>query len=133
MEKLSHCLFVIILCLNIMVDGAPFNRKRCPIATFPLQKQPEDLDCKYGESVDDNGGGDDDDDNDGDNDDIDEDIDGRCDELLRNIWRGGYRATSIIGVATSATWSHARAMTMMRMTMATITLAMMRNEDGNDK
>ena len=52
MEKLSRCLFVIILCLNIMVDGAPFNRKRCPIATFPLQKQPEDLDCKYGESVD---------------------------------------------------------------------------------
>ena len=62
-----------------------------------------------------------------------EDIDGRCDELLRNIWRGGYRATSIIGVATSATWSHARAMTMMRMAMATNTLAMMRNEDGNGK
>ena len=84
-------------------------------------------------SDDDNGVGDDDDDNNGDNDNIDEDIDGRCDELLRNIWRGGYRATSIIGVATSATWSHARAMTMMRMTMATNTLAMMRNEDGNDK
>ena len=52
MEMLSRCLFIIILCLNVMVDGAPFNRKRCPIATFPLQKQPEDLDCKYGESVD---------------------------------------------------------------------------------
>ena len=52
MEMLSRCSLVFVMCLNILVEGAPYNRKRCPIATFPVQKEIKELDCKYGESVD---------------------------------------------------------------------------------
>ena len=54
MEIFSRCLVVVILCLNVMVDAAPFPRKRCPATTYPAQKQ-EDLDCKFGQTEDEYG------------------------------------------------------------------------------
>ena len=62
----SRWLLVVILCLNVMVDAAPFAGKRSPATTFPAQKQEdqkqeqeeqkqEDLDCKFGQSEDEYG------------------------------------------------------------------------------
>jgi len=40
------------LCFNVIVEGAPYHRKRCPIAETSIEDDQEELECEFGVTVD---------------------------------------------------------------------------------